>query len=275
MERRLFLKKSAISACALSLPWQVLFSSMNDLDFEPWKQTDEFSMRKLENILGDYNWPPPGNFNPLSYRSRYKAISLVQGVEQGLLDFERKSEPAKTNYLFEMQRYIPKGFAYTVTGKLNTVGGNIPWVHDWESSSMVCRRGTQTPWLESGRSIRGRRERDEVLILEKGKEKRVKINADTYVAWKWGMIDLIPVMAAGGIKSLSFATLDETDIVYPEQKARFRKNISLSDGKGGNGKINFNVYDLTGTGVIPTVYWVDEFGRTVFIITGTEGYLLI
>ncbi|WP_352423249.1 hypothetical protein [Proteiniphilum sp.] len=275
MERRLFLKKSAISACALSLPWQALFSSVNDPHFEPWKQTDEFSIRKLDNILGEYNWPVPSNFNPLSYKSHYKAISLVQGVEQGLLVFEKRRESAKTKYLFQMQRYIPNGFTYTVTGKLHPVDGNIPWVQDWESSSMVCRKETQTPWLKSNRFIEGKRERKEVLIFEKGNEKRVKINIDTPLTWKWGMIDLIPIMAAANIKSLSFATLDETDIIYSEQKARFRKNISLSDGKGGNRKINFNVYDVTGVGVIPTVYWVDEFGRTVFIITGTEGYLLL
>lgn len=275
MERRLFLKKSAISACALSLPWQALFSSLNDLHFEPWKQTDEFSIRKLDNILGDYNWPAPGNFNPRSYTSRYKAVSLVQGVEQGLLVFEKKTVSAKTSYLFQMQRYIPGGFAYTVTGKLNPVGGNIPWVQDWESSSMVCRKEMQTPLLKSNRFIKGRREREEVLFFEKGKEKKVKINEDTHLTWKWGMIDLIPIMAAADIKSLGFATLDEVDTIYPEQKARFRKTVSLSEGKGGNEKIKFNVYDVTGTGVIPTVYWVDEFGRTVFIITGTEGYLLI
>lgn len=263
-----------ISACALSLPMQALLSSFIDPHFGPWKQADEFSILKLNEVLGDYQYPSPNNFNPLSYLSSYKAISLIQGMQEGLLVFGKEKRSNAVSYHFQLQRYIPGGFAYTVQGKLQSGSAVFPWVHNWESSSMVSRTGSETPWMKSNRLVKGRTIGEKVVVEESGKKKHYTLLPNSHLAWKWGMVDLIPKMTSGNIESLDFAVLDETDIVYQEQKARFKMNVSLSYNKGGD-KINFKVYDVTGTGVIPTVYWVDEAGRTVFIITGTEAYILL
>jgi len=274
MERRSFLKIGTVSACALSLPMQALLSSFVDQRFGPWKQVDEFSILKLNEVLEDYQYPSPNNFNPSSYLSNYKAISLIQGMEEGMLVFGKEKRPDGVNYHFQSQRYIPGGFAYTVQGKLQSGSAVFPWVDNWESSSMVSRRGSETPWLKSNRLVKGRAMSEKVLIEESGKKKQYRLPPDGHLSWKWGMVDLIPEMASGNIQSLRFAVLDEMDTVYQEQMARFKMNVSLSYNEGGD-KMNFKVYDVTGTGVIPTVYWVDEAGRTIFIITGTEAYILL
>jgi hypothetical protein len=274
MERRSFLKIGTVSACALSLPMQALLSSFVDQRFVPLKQLDEFSMFKLNEVLGNYQYPSLNNFNSSSYLSNFKTISLIQGKEEGKLVFGKEKNLDRVSYHFQMQRYIPGDFAYTVQGKVQSGGTVFPWVDSWESISMVSRTGSETPYLKSNRLIKGRTVGKKVLIEESGRKKHYRLSSDSHLAWKWGMIDLIPAMAYGNIQSLGFAVLDETDVIYQEQIAKFKMNASLSY-QGSGDKIRFKVYDVTGTGVIPTVYWIDEFGRTVFVITGAEAYVLL
>jgi len=61
------------------------------------------------------------------------------------------------------------------------------------------------------------------------------------------------------------------DMLYEHQFVRFRKKQQIDCGTT---KVEFSVFDVLGDGIIPTVYWVDNFNRVVFIITGVEAYVL-
>jgi hypothetical protein len=70
---------------------------------------------------------------------------------------------------------------------------------------------------------------------------------------------------------IHFSALDEMDMIYEHQYIRLRKYQEIDTGSG---RVNFKVYDVLGDGLIPTVYWVDELDRVVFIINGMEAFVL-
>ncbi|MBM4163784.1 MAG: hypothetical protein FJ222_05025 [Lentisphaerae bacterium] len=92
------------------------------------------------------------------------------------------------------------------------------------------------------------------------------------LCWKWGLPAVAQNMAENNIAELRFPVLDEFDAIHKNQTIRFRKKISLDCGDGQ--WVDFRVFELTGDGVIPTVYWVDNRNRTVFVISGMEAYVL-
>ena len=57
-------------------------------------------------------------------------------------------------------------------------------------------------------------------------------------------------------------------------------NINLPGSGKNNGLIveqqivEFSVFDVLGDGIIPTVYWVDNYNRVIFIVSGVEAYVL-
>jgi len=52
----------------------------------------------------------------------------------------------------------------------------------------------------------------------------------------------------------------------------FRRKVNLDCGN--DRLIDFKVFELTGDGVIPAVYWVDNKNRTVFVVSGMEAFIL-
>jgi hypothetical protein len=79
-------------------------------------------------------------------------------------------------------------------------------------------------------------------------------------------------MAEASMAELQFALLDEFDAIHQHQRMVLRKKVKLDCGV--EHPVEFKVFELTGDGVIPTVYWVDNHNRTVFVISGMEAYVL-
>ena len=126
-------------------------------------------------------------------------------------------------------------------------------------------------FYNTGLHNEGEAGRGEVTIQPKGKPIR-KSYGSLPLGWKWGLPAVVQQMAEASMQELSFALLDEFDAIHHNQKLRFRKDVKLDCGEGQ--LISFKVFELTGEGVIPTVYWVDNMNRTVFIISGMEAYVL-
>lgn len=256
----------------MSLPLQAFLSSFSNSALNPFEHGDEFSLLKLENLLKDYKFPPATGFNPDSYKLNYQAVSADADTIKGSLDFSRKVAGTNIQYAFSIHRLIPKTFVYKVHGSLMAANNDFPSVVSWEGQSMISPVDSEKPYLNSEKKIMGKVTGKNVVLKENGKESKLTLSSGN-LTWKWGMIDMVRIMASKNIQSLEFSTLDEMDVIYPKQKVSFRKSKMLTTGEGE--KVNFKVFDLIGDGVIPTVYWVDQFGRVVFIVTGLEAYMLM
>jgi hypothetical protein len=114
--------------------------------------------------------------------------------------------------------------------------------------------------------------RNGVVCLNTGNKKIRKPLGNTGLSWKWGLIAVVQKMAEDSTTALQFAMLDEFDALFQNQNLKFRRKVTLDCGN--NRKIDFKVFELTGDGVLPTVYWVDNMNRTIFVISGMEAYVL-
>ncbi len=63
-------------------------------------------------------------------------------------------------------------------------------------------------------------------------------------------------MAEQSVHEIHFSALDEMDMIYEHQYARFRKKQRIDCGTSN---VEFSVFDVLGDGIIPTVYWVDNY----------------
>lgn len=57
-----------------------------------------------------------------------------------------------------------------------------------------------------------------------------------------------------------------------KKEIRFRRKVTIDCGS--NRLLDFKVYELTGDGVIPTVYRIDPMNRTVFVVSEMEASVL-
>lgn len=108
--------------------------------------------------------------------------------------------------------------------------------------------------------------------MEVGDRKLKKLVSGSPLSWKWGLVSVVQKMAANKTKELQFSTLDEFDALYSNQTLKFRKLLSLDCGD--ERVLDFKVFELTGDGILPTVYYADDKGRVVFIISGMEAYVI-
>lgn len=274
MNRRSFVRSGSAAACLWSLPVQALLGSVPAASRRGLDIGADFSLAKLDAALKEYEYPPAGRVDPRNGEWHYRAVSALSGLGVGRLDLVRTEEGETIKYRFGAHREIPGKFVYRVEGGVEASSGDFPAVRRWESRSMISRGESGEATLNTGRTLQGEVRARQATIAEGGKTRVLPIPGGD-LSWKWGIIDVVRTMAAKGIRTRAFSTLDEMDIIYARQEVRFRKNQTLRVGDGATSQVNFQIFDLQGDGVIPTVYWVDEGGRVVFVVTGAEAYLLL
>ena len=78
-------------------------------------------------------------------------------------------------------------------------------------------------------------------------------------------------MTGASTKAYAFSLVDEFDEVRHRQTLACRAS-EMVPLKGEPRQLT--AYEHLGEGVIPTVYWVDEAGRALFVVTGVEVFAL-
>lgn len=278
--RRSFLKKLPVIAGLAQLPllgWSDGFRSMLSAGINPG---GEFSLLKLEKLLSGYQFPVINQFSTTSFNLEYKLYNLYGDATtfagEMLLNAVKQDDLFKFD--FTNWRWADNGiknrvnkYRYYVSGNVHCAVNETFSPHEWEVSSRISLSEEGAPYGGSGLLNRGKTSNREVIIQTNGRPIK-KAYGKTQLSWKWGLPAIVQKMAESSQTELQFALLDEFDAIYQNQKLTFRKKVKLDCGD--QQLIDFKVFELTGDGVIPTVYWVDNMNRTVFIISGMEAYVL-
>jgi hypothetical protein len=140
----------------------------------------------------------------------------------------------------------------------------------WECETKISDNEAGVPYRDTLHQWRGSFKNGQVYY-KSGLNCSKKKPSNKNLSWKWGIISLVQKMAEQSVPEVHFSALDEMDMLYEHQYARFRKKQQILCGSEC---LEFKVFDVLGDGIIPTVYWVDHFNRVVFIITGVEAYVL-
>ena len=288
LNRRRFLQNTGVGALGLLIPKQVFSSSFGLLYHDGVNPGKEFSLLKMEKILPDYKIPPGDNFSAENFGLNYSLYNLYQEfvLIAGSFKITKKTGP-KTLYqvtcfrkattslplqIIDNVNYYPGKFSgnYIFKGQVEAKNDLLASPVKWECETQISDERSGLPYANTLHRWKGSHKNGRVYY-HSGSQHIVKTVTNQDLTWKWGIINLVQKMAEQSVPEIHFSALDEMDMIYEHQYARFRKKQVI---ECGTSNVEFSVFDVLGDGIIPTVYWVDNSNRVIFIISGVEAYVL-
>lgn len=277
--RRNFLKKLGV-VTGVSLPlfgWAEGFALLLADGLSPGS---EFSLLKLEKLFSGYQYPFINQFSTGSFKSNFTHYNLYgnNATDAGSLILNAVNQGKISEFDFTSTRTAIAGildknntFKYVVSGSVECQNNVMLTPKKWRVSTKIALSEVGEAFANTGIINEGELTNGEIRIITADKTIRKPVTTTT-LSWKWGLVAVVQNMSKESLQELQFSLLDEFDAIYENQKLKYRKKVSLDCGK--ERVIDFKVFELTGDGIIPTVYWVDNMNRTVFVITGMEAYIL-
>jgi hypothetical protein len=278
--RRDFLKTATVAAGLSQLPFLGWGNGFSALRATGVNLAGEFSLLKLETLLSVYKFPVVDHFSTSSFGLDYRLYNLYGENAVSAGEFHLKSSQAGTNRNFDFAHWRwadngiknrEKRYRYIVSGHVTCDTDEFISPRTWKTYSRIALNEESPAFYNTGLQNEGDAGRGEVTIQTNGKPIR-KAYGSLPLCWKWGLPAVVQKMAEASMAELQFALLDEFDAIHQHQRMVLRKKVKLDCGV--EHPVEFKVFELTGDGVIPTVYWVDNHNRTVFVISGMEAYVL-
>jgi hypothetical protein len=274
--RRDFIRNTGLTAAAATLPGKLLSSAFAPFYADHFDPGGAFSLLKLEAMFPDYKYPQADRHSTDEFDLKFTLYNTYgKNVRHaGTFSF-KKQGGSKPVYDVRSVRMVSadhppaqRKFDYYFTGRIVTQDDALATPLSWECETKVARGEDEPPYLNSGHQWKGTY-KNAVVKYSSGDVHLEKPVSHENLSWKWGLINLVQKMDPE--KEIHFSALDEMDMIYEHQYARFRKYQEIETGSG---TVKFKVIDVLGDGLIPTVYWVDELDRVVFVINGMEAFVL-
>ncbi len=269
---------------AAMMPGKILSTSLAPLYDCRIDPGNEFALLKLEKILPGYDFRLDEAYSTMDYELEFRLYNLYSNLAKPAGSFRiwRHADHAP-NFQVESIRIcssdihlrtgdLVKHFkgAYFFTGDIYAENNILATPRSWLCRTKIARTKKDPAYLDTDHTWRGSYGNGQISY-ESGPYHYSKPAGSRDLTWKWGIIHLIQKMAETSMDEIHFSALDELDMVYDHQYARFRKQQAIDCG---DRILDFKVFDVLGDGIIPTVYWVDNRHRVVFIVTGTEAFVL-
>ncbi|MHB9037244.1 MAG: hypothetical protein ACYC64_11315 [Armatimonadota bacterium] len=182
----------------------------------------------------------------------------------GSLSIERIPVDAESARFVVRYRKDALGGKQSFQGELQCVNNDLSTPINWESESVVYGQPgdviADTRLKESGALHKG-------TMTVAGR--RTTIAGP--VAMCWGLMDAVQRLPRDKMLIKRFTLIDRLNSqVKPNQTLTLRDSISVDFG---NVKADLHAYDHTGEGTLPTVYWVDDRCRLLFVTSGLIAYV--
>ncbi len=104
------------------------------------------------------------------------------------------------------------------------------------------------------------------------KNKKRKIKSKNPFALSWLLFDAVQKLPREKFEPINFTLIDHFDQIKPDNQISFHGSNVIDIPK--KEKLKLHVYDQLGNGIVPIVYYVDDFGRLLFVVSGIEVYIL-
>jgi hypothetical protein len=276
LKRRDFIRNAGLTVAAAIIPGKLLSSAFAPFYADQFDPGEEFSLLKLEAIFPNYQYPRADQHSTVDFDLNFRLYnSYGKSVRHaGTFSFKKQGR-TKPVYNVRSIRMVSadhppaqKRFDYYFNGRIVTRDDALATPLSWECDTKVAKGADEPPYLNSGHKWKGTY-KDSVVEYTSGDVLLKKPVTHENLSWKWGLINLVQKMDPKD--EIHFSALDEMDMIYEHQYIRLRKYQEIDTGTG---RVNFKVFDVLGDGIIPTVYWVDELDRVVFIINGMEAFVL-
>jgi len=262
---------------------------------------DDFSLRFISARLLNFRIPadafdPNGDWE-LKY-GVYTFTALRQGPTPGKLVGRMKLARKRVN---DDEAELSLDYEKDGPGTIQKVAGTIRCGTDalstpshWEYSAEVVDSNGK-PYENSKISKRGEASDGRIEIADDHRVRRLAINGPFTINWAvWDAVMRMPHETA---EPLRFTMLDHFDQLKYRQTLAFRESGVVTLGqrrireeswktleKGrirqtqwattGGRDVTLHGFEQLGEGIVPWVYWTDDQGRLLFIVSGLEVYVL-
>ena len=233
----------------------------------------DFSLRKVAELLRHYQPPPLAGFEPAgNWRQEYTMFLLDPGIciKSGDFSLERSSRGSHSFAMtVQMRSYGISGFSLFQHAVLQCRTDMLATPVSWEFETKMSRHPNDKPYLLSGRRRSASVSNGFLAIRDKLRTSRTMIRG--LYSNEWTLLEAVQRLPGESMKKIDYTLIDEYDTPQPEHTLAFRTRAQLNVANGPLHLIGY--YDL-GRAVIPTVYWVDQHGRLIFVCTGLIAYVL-
>ncbi len=229
-------------------------------------------LNMIEKALANFN-PPSGEFNPDGeFSFSYKLLCMAgggPGGHAGNLSLKKESL-SKNEALMEFD-FTKNGVGCKqksnakIRFKTDHLDSPIKWKY---GSKMVDMQGKLLKNSEIQKYGIAKKNLLEIIC----KNKKRKVKSQKPFALSWLLFDAVQKLQRKKFEPINFTLIDHFDQIKPDHQISFHGSIVIDIPKKENLKLH--VYDQLGDGILPIVYFVDDAGRLLFVVSGIEVYIL-
>lgn len=233
------------------------------------KLTDHFTLDSIAGFLKDFKRPKDG-FDPQGpWKSVYGVYTLAgRGGRAGRLEIERKSI-SKDSFVLDMtyEKNLP-GHTQHVTAEIHCRADELSTPLTWKFDSEIRARGggvlANTKLKKTAKAMK-----DHIKVAEGKHEESIAIES----AWtvNWALFDAVQRLPRKAFAPIEFVMLDHFDQFKGGQRISYRRKTDVTIA---GQEMRLHGFDHLGRGIVPRVYWVDDRGQLLFVVSGLEAYLL-
>jgi hypothetical protein len=234
---------------------------------------DDFSLRKMAYLLGDYELPPIGHFDPAGKWRQSYAMFVSEGpaaTKVGEVSLERAPK-GEQNFTLTVRtrRFGNSGFSQFEQAELQCRTDALATPTSWTFDTKMARDGGDEPYLESG----NRRNAAVVngALAVRDKWRTAKTEFDGPYSNEWTLLEAVQRLPGEQTRGLDFTLIEDYDTPQPGHRLAYRGNAKVKLRSGPEQLTGY--FDL-GRALVPTTYWVDEHHRLLFVCSGLMVYAL-
>ena len=259
------------------------------------RPADHFSLRPLARALRGLR--PPGQ-TPApdgAWTAEFSLLTLAGAPRpQGRLTLARTLRPAGFELKTEYRLSCGAGVGFVTTGRTVCADDVLATPRTWSVTTRLARADGEEVEGSAGK-LRGACKGGRVVLSEYGKERTLPVGRR--FSWGWGLFEAVQRLAKNPHpEPLPFSLLDHFDQIKNGQALRLRKRCRLTVGaklvveeqvteldhgtvyrpqrvERGGTAVDCVVFEQTGRGVLPIVYWCTADGCLLMVSSGLEAYV--
>ncbi|MHC4403849.1 MAG: hypothetical protein ACYTG0_29685 [Planctomycetota bacterium] len=218
--------------------------------------------------------PPEGPHDPKGdWKLAYGVYTLGSirghGGRVGSLVVERRAAGQDQAVVaVQYEKRVPPRYDQKVVGEITCRADALATPIRWSFSSQIGSRAdgpVENTALEQSAVVQG----EEVEIRDRHGVRSFHVARPFTV--NWALFEAVGRLAREPFDPIRFTLLDHFDQLKPEQVLSYRQSAVV---RLAGREVPLHAYDHLGQGIVPWIYWVDDRGRLLFVVSGLEAYLL-
>jgi hypothetical protein len=196
-------------------------------------------------------------------------LASASAVRLGTLNIQRKQNAEKQKRLaVYVRRSTVAGCFHETRAKIDYIdSGNLSRPFGWNYSCDLKNR--------FGNSIKnmfiskqGFADDNTVTIKNNRGTRKINISGDFTINWL--LFETMSRLRLDSSKKYEFSMLDHFDQLKNDQQICYSQSTKLNLADEA---VVMHIFDHTGNGIVPWVYWVDEQGSLILAVSGIEAYV--